>query len=40
MTTSLNISYGIVDFQALIKESCFYQDRANRIPIIESAGKQ
>ncbi len=36
----LKIPYGIADFQTLMTESYFYQDRTDRIPLIEQAGKQ
>ncbi|GAB4257873.1 MAG: ATP-binding protein [Methylomicrobium sp.] len=40
MAQSLKIPYGIADFQALVEEGYFYQDRTDRIPLIETAGKQ
>ncbi len=38
--TTLKIPYGIADFQTLIQEGYFYQDRTAKIPLIEDAGKQ
>ncbi len=37
---TIKIPYGIANFQTLIKESYFYQDRTAKIPLIEEAGKQ
>ena len=36
----MNFPYGISDFSTLIKEGYFYQDRTDKIPLIEAAGKQ
>ncbi|OUD12298.1 AAA family ATPase [Thioflexithrix psekupsensis] len=36
----MKFPYGISDFKAIITENYFYIDRTDRIPLIESAGKQ
>lgn len=36
----MKFAYGISDFHSLIKEDYLYVDRTDRIPLIESAGKQ
>ncbi len=38
--TTLNIPYGLADFQLIIQQSYFYQDRTDKIPFIEQAGRQ
>ncbi|HLC17022.1 MAG TPA: AAA family ATPase, partial [Thermodesulfovibrionia bacterium] len=36
----IKFPYGISDFQSIISENYYYDDRTDRIPIIEEAGKQ
>ena len=36
----MEFPYGLSDFGTLIGEGCFYQDRTDRIPQLEKAGRQ
>jgi hypothetical protein len=36
----MRFPYGLSDFATLIKEGYFYQDRTDRIPLLEGAGRQ
>ncbi|NOQ35568.1 MAG: AAA family ATPase [Methylococcaceae bacterium] len=36
----MKFPYGIADFYSLIKEGYFFQDRSDKIPVLEDAGKQ
>ena len=36
----MKFPYGLSDFRTLIQEGYFYQDRTDRIPMLEEAGRQ
>ncbi|CAK0744846.1 hypothetical protein CCP3SC15_1320008 [Gammaproteobacteria bacterium] len=36
----MKFPYGMSDFSSLIEEQYFYQDRTDRIPLLETTGKQ
>ena len=36
----MNFPYGISDFATLIQDGYFYQDRTDRLPRLEEAGRQ
>lgn len=38
--STLKIPYGLSDFQSIMQEHYFYQDRTDKIPLIEQVGKQ
>lgn len=35
----MKFPYGIADFYEIIEEGYFFQDRSDKIPVIEEAGK-